>query len=139
MYLKLPRFFIHLFGELKSAAISKLFCFSTKWCRSYITITFALDTVTHFHNIFQNMLSLFPQEKSQLQVTLPLLQIRQENTFVEILKHEPNILVVCVTFQVNNFLMENSTKSWQIVYFLIKLHAKIRSFRKKSPIVARFD
>ena len=40
--LKLPRFFTCLFLDLKSAAISKLICVSTKLLRSYIV--FALDT-----------------------------------------------------------------------------------------------
>ena len=39
--LNLPRFFTLRYGVWKRAANSKLICFSTKWCRSYIV--FALQ------------------------------------------------------------------------------------------------
>ena len=53
--LKLSLFFTLLFGEWKSAAISKLICFSTKWCRSYIV--FALVGVLPINTAFR-LLSL---------------------------------------------------------------------------------
>ena len=39
--LNLPRFFTRLYGQWKRAAISKIICLWTKWCRSYFVFALA--------------------------------------------------------------------------------------------------